>query len=123
MYKLTSEVPRPGSPGGVSRLEAALRAVPREAYVWLGGLLALAAADPTAPPLLDLCLFEAVGLSFCPGCGLGHAVAWLARGDVAASFHAHPLGIPAAAVLLGHVAWLIRGTAPSSSQLCSSSTA
>ena len=39
----------------------------------------------------------------CPGCGMGHAVAAAMRGDFAASFHLHPLGIPLLAVW---TAWL-----------------
>ncbi len=115
MYKLTGELPRGLPTAPVRRVTRALqrgwtrlRAVPKEAFVWIAGLLAMASADPTAPPLLDLCLFDALGAAFCPGCGLGHAIAWLARGEVAASFQAHPLGMPAVAVLLHHVARLIR---------------
>lgn len=115
MYKLMSELPRRAPVPGSGRLMTILRrgwtrarAVPMEAYIWIAGLLAMASADPTAPPLLDLCVFDALGASFCPGCGLGHAIAWLARGEMAASFHTHPLGIPAVAVLLYHVAQLIR---------------
>ena len=39
----------------------------------------------------------------CPGCGMGHAVVYAMRGDFAASFHRHPLGIPLLAVW---TAWL-----------------
>jgi hypothetical protein len=70
----------------------------------------MAAADPTAPPLLDLCLFDALGVSFCPGCGLGHAIAWLARGNVVASWQAHPLGLPAAGLLLYRIVYLVRSS-------------
>ena len=85
-----------------------VRDVSREAVIWMVGLVALAAADPTAPPLLNLCLFDALGVSFCPGCGLGHAIAWLARGDIGASFQAHPLGLPAAGILLYRIVHLLR---------------
>jgi hypothetical protein len=117
MYKLTGELPRRISATAPRRVVRALqrgwtglRAVPTEATVWIAGLLALASADPTAPPLIDLCVFKALGAAFCPGCGLGHAIAWLARGEVVASFQAHPLGIPAVAVLLHHVVRLTRRT-------------
>jgi len=39
----------------------------------------------------------------CPGCGMGHAVVAAMRGDLTASFYAHPLGIPLLAVW---TAWL-----------------
>ena len=88
-----------------------LRRVPLEAVVWLGGLAAMATLDPSATADPSWCLFDRAGVSFCPGCGLGHSVAHLARGHLAASFAAHPLGIPAVAVLLArsgrllHDAW------------------
>lgn len=79
-----------------------------EAVVWLAGLGAMALLDPSATGPSSWCLFDQAGIEVCPGCGLGHSIAHLARGDVAASFHAHPLGIPAVAVLLGRSARLLR---------------
>lgn len=84
-----------------------LRYIPWEAVFWTLGLLAMACADPDAPGLIDGCLFQWLGVERCPGCGLGHAVAYLTRGEVVASFRAHPLGIPAVAVLTGHIARLV----------------
>ena len=84
-----------------------------EAAVWFFGLALMAAANPELPGLISLCPFDAIGevmgLSFCPGCGLGHAVSHLVRGQVAASFGAHPLGIPAIAGLSIHIIGLLRG--------------
>ncbi len=113
MYKLATELPRRSSARRwlaiwLRRGWRTAWCIPREAVIWTVGLLAMAATDPTAPPLLDLCLFDALGISFCPGCGLGHAIAWLARGDVVASFRAHPLGLPAAGFLLYRIVYLIR---------------
>jgi hypothetical protein len=70
----------------------------------------MATMDPTGDHLLRLCPLDALGASFCPGCGLGHAVAYLARGDLAASIQAHPLGIPAVLILGAHVVRLLRST-------------
>jgi uncharacterized protein DUF2752 len=73
----------------------------------------MAVAAPNLPGLVSLCPFDAVGdflgLSFCPGCGLGHSVAYLARGQFAASFGAHPLGLPAVVGLTIHIVALARG--------------
>ncbi|WP_456427823.1 DUF2752 domain-containing protein [Rhodocaloribacter sp.] len=85
-----------------------LRRIPPEAVLWTTGLIALACTDPNAESLFGLCVFKALGFEFCPGCGLGHAVAHLFRGEWAASFAAHPLGPFAVVVLSGRVGSLVR---------------
>ncbi|MEM6645472.1 MAG: DUF2752 domain-containing protein [Bacteroidota bacterium] len=85
-----------------------IRRIPLEAVIWTAGLIALACTDPNAPGLFDLCVFKWVGFDGCPGCGLGHAVAHLFRGEWLASWHAHPLGGPALLVLTGRIATLVR---------------
>ena len=65
--------------------------------------------DPTGEPFLNLCLVEQLGLP-CPGDGLGTSIAHLARGQWAASWAAHPLGLPATLLLLVHVGRLLRDT-------------
>lgn len=52
---------------------------------------------------LVLCPFRLLTGHRCPGCGMGHAVVAAMRGDWAASFHLHPLGIPLLAIW---TAWL-----------------
>ncbi|MBB6611446.1 DUF2752 domain-containing protein [Pontibacter sp. Tf4] len=74
---------------------------------WLSGLLALAFMKPDAAHLFSLCPFSYV-LEWCPGCGLGHAVAWLFRGEVVASWEAHPLGVPAIVLLFYRCVYLVR---------------
>lgn len=111
MYRLTSEHPRrPREERFYHRGGARMRSLPHEAYVWPAGLLAMATMDPTGAHLFSLCPLDALGLSFCPGCGLGHAVAHLARGELTASFHSHPLGGPAVLILLHHLIRLVRRT-------------
>jgi hypothetical protein len=78
-----------------------------EAAIWGMGLVAMACMNPEGTHLISLCLLDALGVSFCPGCGLGHAVAYLARGAFVESIRAHPLGIPAVVVLLVHVGRLV----------------
>lgn len=56
------------------------------------------------PEGVTLCPFRLVTGHRCPGCGMGHAVVYAMRGDFAASFHSHPLGIP---LLLVWTAWLV----------------
>ena len=84
-----------------------------EALFWFSGLLAIAVGDPHSEGLFSVCPFDAVGswvgLSFCPGCGLGHAVGFLVRGQLAESLTAHPLAIPAVLTLTLHIRRLLSG--------------
>jgi hypothetical protein len=85
-----------------------LRRVPWEAVIWMVGLAAMASFDPRSETLETWCLFNRLfGIEECPGCGLGHSIAFLARGEWAASVRAHPLGIPATGMILAHVARLV----------------
>lgn len=89
-----------------------------EAMFWSLGVLAVAIADPNTGGLISVCPFEAIGswigLSFCPGCGLGHAVGFLVRGDLSQSMAAHPLAIPAVLTLTLHVRRLLGSSRPES---------
>ena len=76
---------------------------PREIWVWILALGALAWIDPSAPALVELCLLKAAGITWCPGCGLGHAIAFLLEGQWSRSWDAHPLGGPALLVIMHHV--------------------
>ncbi len=71
-----------------------------EAFFWLSAIIALALTNPAKEGHASLCLIKNTGLGFCPGCGLGHAISWLFRGEVIESFRSHPLGIPAVLILL-----------------------
>lgn len=77
---------------------AFLRTFPREAVIWALGLILLAFGDPLNHHF-TLCPVASLGFDFCPGCGLGRSVSWFFRGEIAASFHAHPFGIFAVFVL------------------------
>lgn len=79
-----------------------------EAAIWTAGLLAVAIADPNAPALIEICLIKATGFFFCPGCGLGHAVGYLARGEFLLSFESHPLAPIVVAILVQRIISLIR---------------
>lgn len=109
----TNRIAMPESASIVARVlqqsAAVVARVPLEAFVWVAALAALAATDPAADGLFSLCPFDALGLTFCPGCGLGHAIAFFMHGDVAASVQAHPLGIPAVGILGGRIVTLVRG--------------
>ncbi|TFF40416.1 DUF2752 domain-containing protein [Mucilaginibacter psychrotolerans] len=63
--------------------------------------------NPAGPSHFSLCPLKAMGIAWCPGCGLGHAIAYLFHGDIRASFHAHWLGIPAVLGILYRIYTLI----------------
>lgn len=71
-----------------------------EGWTWLIAIALLAFTNPDSCGHFTLCLFKNLGFDFCPGCGLGHAIALLFRGRLAESWHAHPLALPAVAILL-----------------------
>lgn len=85
------------------------QSIPREAVFWTLGLLGLALLDPDSGARLPLCLPHRLGW-FCPGCGLGSSIRHLLRGNLAASWAAHPLGLPAALVLAWRIVDLCRAT-------------
>jgi len=88
-----------------------VRALSLEAYVWSIALVLLALTDPTAPPLVRLCPLDALGAAFCPGCGLGRAIAHLLQGAWAASWAMHPLALPTVGVLIARIGQLVRDAA------------
>lgn len=78
-----------------------------EALIWIAALTALALTDP-AETCHSLCPLHNLGIGWCPGCGLGHAISWFFRGELLRSFEAHPLGIPAVAILLARIIAVFR---------------
>jgi len=78
-----------------------------EAFVWITGLTLMAVMSPVDAHA-SFCPLKNLGFSFCPGCGLGHAIAWLFRGDLVQSFHAHPLGIAAVLILTWRIVDIFR---------------
>jgi hypothetical protein len=79
-----------------------------ELIFWVAALIALAMSNPTAAAHLTLCPLKLMGINWCPGCGLGHSIAFLLHGDVRNSFHAHWLGIPALVVICHRIYVLFR---------------
>jgi hypothetical protein len=77
-----------------------------ELTFWVSALLLLALISPTDNHY-SLCPLNAVGISFCPGCGLGHSISWLFHGNIEKSLVSHPLGIFAVAVLIHRIITLL----------------
>lgn len=78
-----------------------------EAFIWIAALIALACTSPVEQ-CSSLCPLSQMGISWCPGCGLGHAISWLFRAEFMHSIEAHPLGIPAVVILLWRIISIFR---------------
>ncbi|REL37596.1 DUF2752 domain-containing protein [Rhodohalobacter sp. SW132] len=65
----------------------------------LTGLILMAAINPAADGT-SLCVYNYLGISFCPGEGFGRSVSLFFRGEIISSFKMHPAGIPAVAIIL-----------------------
>ena len=62
-----------------------------EWVVFFIGLLLMATMNPYVDGT-SLCLFETLGLKYCPGEGLGHSIAFLFRGEYKAALEANLMG-------------------------------
>jgi hypothetical protein len=71
-----------------------------EAWFWIFAIVGLAIFNPIEEGHVSFCVAKKLNFWFCPGCGLGHSIAWIFRGEFVNSFQAHPLGIPTILILL-----------------------
>jgi len=78
-----------------------------EALIWIAALLILAFSNPM-DTCYSICPLHNLGINWCPGCGIGHSISWLFRGDIMQSMHAHPLGIPAVIIILSRIVGIFR---------------
>jgi hypothetical protein len=67
--------------------------------IWLTALTCLFFLNPSEDGT-SLCLFRFVGINWCPGCGIGHAIHFALHGQFFESIKEHWLGIPATAAIL-----------------------
>ncbi|MBD1398003.1 DUF2752 domain-containing protein [Pontibacter sp. JH31] len=82
-----------------------------EAVCWVVAIVLLALMNPMETHLFSLCPWSWVTDARCPGCGLGHSIAFLFRGEWRASWEAHILGLPALLILgrrIFSLLWLCR---------------
>ncbi|MFD2144514.1 DUF2752 domain-containing protein [Mucilaginibacter antarcticus] len=70
-----------------------------ELIFWVAAIIALAAANPSLESQYPLCPLKLMGIAWCPGCGIGHAISWLLHGNIAKSWQAHWLGVPAVIII------------------------
>ncbi|MDN3550783.1 DUF2752 domain-containing protein [Mucilaginibacter aquaedulcis] len=74
-----------------------------ELLFWIAAMLSLAFTAPQAESHFTLCPLKLMGITWCPGCGLGHAIIYLFHGDIRNSFHSHWLGIPAVLIIFHRI--------------------
>jgi hypothetical protein len=79
-----------------------------ELLFWKAAIIALAITDPALPSHYTLCPFKLMGITWCPGCGLGHSIAYLLHGDIKSSFDSHWIGVPALIIILYRILILTR---------------
>jgi len=80
---------------------------PIELIVWITSIFYFALINPEEQHI-SLCLFKRIGLPWCPGCGIGHAISFLLHGEITRSFQVHPLGLFALLVLVARIINLIK---------------
>lgn len=78
-----------------------------EWVAFTGALAAMALLNPYADSGSSLCFFEWMGISFCPGEGLGHSIAYFTRGEVYNALQANIMGPAAFIILSGRIVFLI----------------
>ena len=81
-------------------IKAYIQHIHFELLVWPLALLALYFMGTGE----SLCLLKRAGISWCPGCGLGHSVHHLLHGEWKAALQSHWLG-PFAVAMLGYRTW------------------
>lgn len=77
----------------MNRIKKILSLVEWEAVLWLAGLIYLLFINPYQVEQFSLCPFHNLGITFCPGCGLGRSISFFYHGDFLHSIKSHPLGI------------------------------
>ncbi len=79
-----------------------LKKLPFELLIWISILIYLAAIDPSAEHV-SFCIYKFIGINWCPGCGIGHAISYALHCDFYASFQSHKFGIIALFILVHRI--------------------
>lgn len=74
-----------------------------EVLVFSAGLILLALMDPETVNGPSFCLFEQLGITFCPGEGLGHSISYAFRGDFYSALEYNVLGPFTIIILVGRI--------------------
>jgi hypothetical protein len=92
-----------------TKLKSLFSTISPELFIWTSGLL-LIAFIPFGNAHFSVCPLNNLGLSFCPGCGLGNSLHHLFHMDISGSFNSHPLGIPALLIILTRILTLTKNS-------------
>ncbi len=88
-----------------------LKRLPFELFFWITALVLLGFADlhdHGEAAHFTLCPLANMGFSWCPGCGIGRAIAHLLQGEFSASLEHHWFGIPALLIISSRIIILVR---------------
>jgi len=91
----------------MAKIKSILKITEWEALLWLVGLIYLIFINPYQTQQFTLCPFHNLGITFCPGCGLGRSISFLYHGDFQNSFQTHPLGIIAFVLIFNRIVQLL----------------
>lgn len=78
-----------------------------EAIAFTLGLVLLGLMDPGAFNGPSFCLFEQVGITFCPGNGLGHSISYVFRGEIYKALEYNIIGPFAIIILVYRIVYLL----------------
>lgn len=79
-----------------------------EAIMWSVALLYLMFINPYELNHFSFCIFNMIGIDFCPGCGIGRSISMIYHGDILGSLKMHPLGIFALGVIFYRIVTLLQ---------------
>ena len=77
-----------------------------ELVFWLGAIVALATSDLSVIHY-TFCPLANLGITWCPGCGIGHSISAFLHGNIVESLRAHWFGIPATILIFRRIIMLI----------------
>jgi len=79
-----------------------------EALIWLSAILYLTIVRLNPEIHFSICPLHNLGLTFCPGCGLGHSVSYFLHGEFERSIQTHWLGPIATIIIVFRIIVLIK---------------
>jgi hypothetical protein len=80
-------------------------------FEWIAlsiGLVLMAIMNPYTDYASTWCLFENVGINFCPGEGLGHSIAFFVRGEYASAMEANFMGPAALFIIISRILYRLK---------------